>query len=869
MQATDALTVFSYQLRLNDTGNSIARMLSKPAFVLLVTALCASLTSAVPAYGPSAPQYSAPNGPPPESPTGPPSLPTRLPSVAPTGPPAASTGPPPSPPQPSGSVSGSSGYWFADIDHSHDTVWQNSDSGYRVFRNVITDYGAVGDGVTDDTAAIKEAMSDGNRCGGLPDFQQCDSSTITPAVVYFPPGKYLVSTPILMFYYTQMVGDALNPPTLVASADFVGMAVVDADPYIPEGFGANWYTNQNNFFRQVRNFVIDITQWGGGLSGAGIHWQVAQATSLQNIVFELSDNPATRQQGIFMDNGSGGWFSDLTFNNGFQGAFLGSQQFTVRNLTFNNCQTAIFINWDWGWTLHGVTVNGGGTGLDMSTLPTNQSVGSVVLADSTFKAVQYGVRFSYQNTSANVYPTGGTLILDNVDMSGVGTAAIVDSNNATILEPGMVTAWASGNGYHAAPHGTQTIMQPTKQENAIVGARKAPGLLDRSGSIFGQSRPQYEGYPATSFVSAKSNGCAGDGTTDDTAAINTLLQKVAGTSNVAYFEHGAYLVKDTITVPPNVLMTGEIWSLIVADSASFNDESNPKPVFQVGLSGGEQGFLQISDFVFETNGPAPGAVMIEWNLQSNQGESGMWDTHVRIGGSAGTNLEFAQCEQFNGTTPINKQCEGVFLMFHATKPASGVYLENTWFWVADHALDADAPKKVTIYSGRGVLIQSTGPTWLWGTASEHSLIYNYQFDGAQALYSGLMQSETPYMQPYPPAPQPLHFNAEYHDPQFSICRGSSSRYCQEAWGLRIVNSRNVIIYSTGLYSFFQDYQQTCDITRNCQDNMIHIQNSQVDMYAVNTFAAVNMIVDDNMGTIRNADNLNWFCATISYYFTGR
>ena len=261
--------------------------------------------------------------------------------------------------------------------------------------------------------------------------------------------------------------------------------------------------------------------------------------------------------------------------------------------------------------------------------------------------------------------------------------------------------------------------------------------------------------------------------------------------------------------------------------------------------------------------------MIEWNLQSQQGESGMWDTHVRIGGSAGTNLEFEQCEAMNGTVPINKNCEGVFLMFHATKPSSNVYLENTWFWVADHALDADAPKRVTIYSGRGVLIESSGPVWMYGTASEHSLIYNYQFNGVRALYSGLMQSETPYMQPVPPAPQPLQFSTAYGDPMFTICAGSTSDYCREAWGLRIVNSRNVIIYSTGLYSFFRDYSQDCNDARNCQDNMIHIQNSQVDMYAVNTFAAVNMLIDDNMGTVRDADNLNWWCSTLSYYFTGR
>ncbi|KAJ7358100.1 pectate lyase superfamily protein-domain-containing protein [Mycena albidolilacea] len=68
---------------------------------------------------------------------------------------------------------------------------QNASSpGYKIFRNVKTDYHAVGDGVADDTVAINKAISDGIRCG-----QGCNSSTITPAVVYFPPGKYRVTTP--------------------------------------------------------------------------------------------------------------------------------------------------------------------------------------------------------------------------------------------------------------------------------------------------------------------------------------------------------------------------------------------------------------------------------------------------------------------------------------------------------------------------------------------------------------------------------------------------------------------------------------------------------------------------------------------------
>ena len=49
--------------------------------------------------------------------------------------------------------------------------------------------------------------------------------------------------------------------------------MIDSNPY--DDKGGNWYTNQNNFFRQVRNFVIDLTAMNAS-SGAGIHWQVAQ-----------------------------------------------------------------------------------------------------------------------------------------------------------------------------------------------------------------------------------------------------------------------------------------------------------------------------------------------------------------------------------------------------------------------------------------------------------------------------------------------------------------------------------------------------------------------------------------------------------------
>jgi hypothetical protein len=42
---------------------------------------------------------------------------------------------------------------------------------------------------------------------------------------------------------------------------------------------------QNNFFHQLRNFVIDMLDCP---QCTGLHWQVAQATSLHNLYFKMA-----------------------------------------------------------------------------------------------------------------------------------------------------------------------------------------------------------------------------------------------------------------------------------------------------------------------------------------------------------------------------------------------------------------------------------------------------------------------------------------------------------------------------------------------------------------------------------------------------
>lgn len=113
----------------------------------------------------------------------------------------------------------------------------------------------------------------------------------------------MISAPIVQLYYTQFVGDAVSVPTIKATAGFSGIAMIDSDPY--GSGGVNWYTNQNNFFRQVRNFILDTTLMPVS-AGTGIHWQVAQATSLQNIVFNMrTDGGSANAQQVCLELVSG------------------------------------------------------------------------------------------------------------------------------------------------------------------------------------------------------------------------------------------------------------------------------------------------------------------------------------------------------------------------------------------------------------------------------------------------------------------------------------------------------------------------------------------------------------------------------------
>ena len=409
----------------------------------------------------------------------------------------------------------------------------------------------IGNGVTDDTAAIQAAIDfPGTRCqgGDADNGAYCDSQTTTPAMVYFPPGTYVVSAPIVMVYFTQMVGDAISPPTIKVSPTYQlpatgGLAVFDSDIYIPAGSGNEWYANQNNFYRQVRNFVFDLTH--GPNDTAAIHWQVGQATSLQNLVIDMIPNPTVsapsgQQTGIYMENGSGGFMSDITVNGGAVGAYLGNQQFTSRNMVFNGCGTAVFMNFDWLWTFSQLSITNSYIGIDMTNGGfVNQIVGSVVVFDSVISA-SYGIITPYTPGFSSPQ-AAGSLVLENVDFSGSGVAIAVSGGTPSriILDGGSnVPLFAQGNAWTTAgqavngqvfngttctyANASQTAFtaQETTIQRELAPIQRAPSLTDSQGRYFARTKPQYQQYDVTKFLSAKTFGLKGDGVTGMSARLD-------------------------------------------------------------------------------------------------------------------------------------------------------------------------------------------------------------------------------------------------------------------------------------------------------------------------------------------------------------
>lgn len=187
-----------------------------------------------------------------------------------------------------------------------------------------------------------------------------------------------------------------------------------------------------------------------------------------------------------------------------------------------------------------------------------------------------------------------------------------------------IPGWPIDNipgGFGALPISVSLIPSPTNTQtlgntlfswaNVYVGPNIAPVLDSVSGNIGYYARTAAEvtaGIIPTNYAysvyNVKRYGAKGDGTTDDTVAIQTALN-LAGANNYSsiYFPTGNYKVTSTLTITGfNVTLYGEgVWASQIT-SAVIGNPANPLFQWVANVGGTNGQFLQVQGLRFNGNG---------------------------------------------------------------------------------------------------------------------------------------------------------------------------------------------------------------------------------------------------------------------------
>lgn len=225
-------------------------------------------------------------------------------------------------------VKGSTTYWYEKIKHNGISPFITNGKNWKVYRNVKTDFGAKGDGMTDDTAAIQAALNYGN--GTTFRNSSAWGTTGAPAVVYIPSGTYRITKPLYNYVDTVIMGDPTNKPVLQAADTFS-----DQYKFLLYGHDYN-YDSTINFYIGLKNVVLDSSHVPAKQNITLLNWAVSQNVQLANVVFNMADGGVGHTGLSMPEGGSPLIMNNLVFQGGSVGVRMNEQQYHFKDLTFKS-----------------------------------------------------------------------------------------------------------------------------------------------------------------------------------------------------------------------------------------------------------------------------------------------------------------------------------------------------------------------------------------------------------------------------------------------------------------------------------------------------------------------------------------------------
>ncbi|NHA67159.1 glycosyl hydrolase family 28-related protein [Phycicoccus flavus] len=430
-----------------------------------------------------------------------------------------------------------------------DDVYADSLDGVGVF-DVKRHFGAVGDGVTDDTAAFIAASSH------IVDRYQADRADVARGsqnVIYVPDGEYLVSDTIV---YDAPLLENGNGQEQIARIRFQGESrhgtVIRLRDDAP-GFGpgahkpvlslAKGSRNGSVASNYVQNLTIDT---GSGNPGA------------VGLVHAGANNGGVRQVTIRSGDGTG--------DTGLSLEILVTQG-SYRNLVVEGFDTGIFAGPPRGFSvaIEHVALAG-------------QRVAGIVVEDAVVSVRDLDSRNSVP-AGVVTGDDGLLVVLDSRLVGGATSATALDSRSGGLLVRDVVAG-----GYGSAVTRSGDVVVPTGRvaEYSAQGVQTLFPTAERTLGLPIEETP-LRAWPqdVDSWANVQDFGAVGDGATDDAAAIQAAMDSGAA---VVYFQPGhQYVLGATVTIPSSVERVNFMYTHVVqGPGLDLFELAEGEPMFRVG-----------------------------------------------------------------------------------------------------------------------------------------------------------------------------------------------------------------------------------------------------------------------------------------------
>lgn len=402
--------------------------------------------------------------------------------------------------------------------------------------NVKRAYGARGDGVTDDTAAIQRAISAGLGVG---------SGTIPHKTLYFPNGTYLVSRSLMWklssgTWSTSLTMQGENrDQTVIRLEDhapgFANAAnprgVIDTGSLSPSDARGSGNRAFDNF---IFNLTVDV---GAGNPGAvGIDYLANNRGAIRNVVVRASDGSGVAGIGMTRPWPGPCLLQDVRvigFGTGIQ-VTQPEYSVTMEDIDLVAQRAAGLSNTKNVLSIHNLTSTN-----RVPAVVNRDPEGMVTLVDATLAG----------GSGANpAVEDHGKIYIRSLTSRGYRTA---------LSERGSDTGGSDIGEYSSGP--VKGLFSPTVQRSLDLPIRDAPAVATG---------------PPAGWASVATYGAVPDGR-DNTAAIQAALDSGKAT---VYFPPGWYEIRHTLEVGPGVREILGFESSLSGTEGAFADQGSDSPL---------------------------------------------------------------------------------------------------------------------------------------------------------------------------------------------------------------------------------------------------------------------------------------------------